>query len=141
MSAYPLPPLPSTFHPAVATWFARCFGAPTAVQAAAWPRIAAGLDTLIAAPTGSGKTLAAFLAAIDGLVREGLASALPDETRVLYVSPLRALSKDSEKNVQQRLHSNAETIQESGLGAPRRYAGRRTPARRPHPAPHRGDYP
>jgi len=117
MSAHPLPPLPSTFHPAVATWFARCFGAPTAVQAAAWPRIAAGLDTLIAAPTGSGKTLAAFLAAIDGLVREGLASALPDETRVLYVSPLRALSNDIEKNLQQPLHGIAEAIQASGLPA------------------------
>ena len=60
------------FHPAVAAWFDRNFAAPTAAQAEAWPAIQAGRHVLIAAPTGSGKTLAAFLAAIDGLVRQGL---------------------------------------------------------------------
>ena len=73
--------------------------APTPTQARAWPAIKAGRDTLIAAPTGSGKTLSAFLAAIDELVRRGLAGALPDETQVVYVSPLKALSNDIQKNL------------------------------------------
>ena len=76
----------SLFHPAVAAWFDRSFAAPTAAQAEAWPAIRAGRHTLIAAPTGSGETLAAFLAAIDGLVRQGLDGRLKDETQVVYVS-------------------------------------------------------
>jgi ATP-dependent Lhr-like helicase len=89
--------LRDTFHPAVAAWFSRTFDAPTAAQAAAWPAIQAARDVLVAAPTGSGKTLAAFLAAIDQLVTEG--AGLPDETRVLYVSPLKALSNDVHRNL------------------------------------------
>ncbi|HHM06174.1 MAG TPA: DEAD/DEAH box helicase [Gammaproteobacteria bacterium] len=89
----------SAFHPATAAWFRRAFPAPTMVQTQAWPAIQAGRHTLIAAPTGSGKTLAAFLAAIDGLVREGLERGLDDTTRVLYVSPLKALSNDIQKNL------------------------------------------
>src|SRR5258708_33884141 len=81
-----------SFHPAVAAWFARTHPAPTEAQAHAWPAIQAGRDVLVAAPTGSGKTLAAFLAAIDQLVREGGAGGLPDETRVLYISPVKAPS-------------------------------------------------
>ncbi|HEY0178430.1 MAG TPA: DEAD/DEAH box helicase, partial [Dokdonella sp.] len=78
-------PMPlDTFHPAVSRWFRRAFPAPTPAQIEAWPAIAAGRDTLIAAPTGSGKTLAAFLAAIDDLVRRGTSGALPDETAVVY---------------------------------------------------------
>src|SRR5881227_1160893 len=89
------------FHPAVARWFARTFAAPTPAQRAAWPVIAARRHVLIAAPTGSGKTLAAFLAAIDELVRTGLtAGALPDETCVVYVSPLKALSNDIRRNLE-----------------------------------------
>ncbi|MDQ6618258.1 MAG: DEAD/DEAH box helicase [Pseudomonadota bacterium] len=87
------------FHPAVAAWFERHLGAPTAAQARAWPLIAAGRHTLIAAPTGSGKTLAAFMAAIDALVQQGLETPLPDETFVVYVSPLKALSNDIHKNL------------------------------------------
>ena len=87
------------FHPAVAAWFRRQFARATAVQAQAWPAIRRHQHTLIAAPTGSGKTLAAFLAAIDELVREGLERPLPDETRVLYISPLKALSNDIQKNL------------------------------------------
>ena len=85
------------FHPAVARWFASAFPAPTAAQAAAWPSIRAGQDTLVAAPTGSGKTLTAFLAAIDALVREGIANGgtLADGTTVVYVSPLKAQSADA----------------------------------------------
>src|SRR5689334_9216675 len=80
------------FHPAVAAWFDRQFAAPTPAQAEAWPAIAAGQNVLLAAPTGSGKTLAAFMAAIDDLVRQGLAGTLEDATQVVYVSPLKALS-------------------------------------------------
>ena len=86
------------FQPAVAKWFAERLGEPTPPQREGWPAIREGRHTLIAAPTGSGKTLAAFLSAIDSLFRIG--PELPDETRVLYVSPLRALSNDVQKNLQ-----------------------------------------
>jgi ATP-dependent Lhr-like helicase len=89
-----------SFHPAVAAWFTRTFDAPTPAQAQAWPAIHAGQDVLVAAPTGSGKTLAAFLAAIDQLVKEGGDGALPDETRILYISPLKALSNDIHRNLE-----------------------------------------
>lgn len=95
-------PLPQ-FHPAVATTFYQRFSKPTAVQLASWEAIQAGRHTLLAAPTGSGKTLAAFLAMIDALVRESRTHPLPDETRILYVSPLKALSNDIQKNLQQPL--------------------------------------
>src|SRR5690606_27573560 len=88
------------FHPAVAAWFAEAFPRPTPVQLRAWAAIAAGQDTLISAPTGSGKTLAAFLKVIDDLVRLAVTDGLPDETRVLYVSPLKALSNDIQLNLQ-----------------------------------------
>jgi ATP-dependent Lhr-like helicase len=86
------------FHPAVQSWFAARLGEPTAPQRDGWPLIREGRHTLIAAPTGSGKTLAAFLSAIDALFRQG--PDLADETQVLYVSPLRALSNDVQKNLQ-----------------------------------------
>jgi ATP-dependent helicase Lhr and Lhr-like helicase len=89
-----------SFHPAVAAWFTRTFDAPTPAQSEAWPAIRSGQNVLVAAPTGSGKTFAAFLAAIDQLVKEGLTGALPDETRVLYVSPLKALSNDIHRNLE-----------------------------------------
>ncbi|MET0383139.1 MAG: DEAD/DEAH box helicase [Burkholderiaceae bacterium] len=89
------------FHPAVARWFERRFPGPTKAQAAAWPAIRAGKDTLVAAPTGSGKTLTAFLAALDDLVRRGSQDGrLPDETSVVYVSPLKALSNDIRSNLE-----------------------------------------
>ena len=91
------------FHPAVARWFERRFGSPTPAQVAAWPHIRAGRDTLVAAPTGSGKTLTAFLAALDDLVRRGVAGELPDETAVVYVSPLKALSNDIRANLEEPL--------------------------------------
>lgn len=86
------------FHPAVRSWFATRLGEPTPPQREGWPAIREGRHTLIAAPTGSGKTLAAFLSAIDSLIRRG--PELADETQVLYVSPLRALSNDVQKNLQ-----------------------------------------
>src|SRR6266478_6370875 len=107
--------LSSIFHPAVAAWFGRSFAAPTAAQAAAWPAIRAGENVLIAAPTGSGKTLAAFLAAIDGLVREGLDGGLKDETHVVYVSPLKALSNDIQKNLQAPLAGIRDALRERSL--------------------------
>jgi len=89
------------FHPTVARWFRERLGEPTAPQRDGWPHIRAGRHTLIAAPTGTGKTLAAFLTAIDGLLRQG--DALRDETQVLYVSPLKALSNDVQKNLERPL--------------------------------------
>ena len=103
------------FHPAVATWFARSFARPTEPQRRAWPAIAAGRHTLIAAPTGSGKTLAAFLAAIDALVRQGLNGGLPDRTQIVYVSPLKALSNDIERNLQQPLAGIRAELAARGL--------------------------
>ncbi|MCB9879724.1 MAG: DEAD/DEAH box helicase [Planctomycetes bacterium] len=89
------------FHPTVARWFADRLGEPSPPQVAGWPHIAAGEHTLIAAPTGSGKTLAAFLHALDALLQQG--EALADELQVVYVSPLRALANDVQKNLQQPL--------------------------------------
>jgi ATP-dependent Lhr-like helicase len=105
----------SQFHPAVAAWFDRSFAAPTPAQAQAWPAIAANRHVLIAAPTGSGKTLAAFLAAIDGLVRDGLDGGLKDETQVVYVSPLKALSNDIKRNLEVPLAGIREVLREQGL--------------------------
>ncbi|MCC7008344.1 MAG: DEAD/DEAH box helicase [Acidobacteria bacterium] len=86
-------------HPVVQEWFAGKFGSPTEPQALGWPEIVAGRDVLISAPTGSGKTLAAFLACIDRLVRDAIAGALADRTQVLYVSPLKALGNDIQRNL------------------------------------------
>src|SRR6478672_8956227 len=88
------------FHPVIASWFAERFEAPTDAQARSWPAIARGEHTLVAAPTGSGKTLAAFLASIDSLFRQAVDKSLPDETQVVYVSPLKALSNDIHRNLQ-----------------------------------------
>jgi ATP-dependent Lhr-like helicase len=110
----PATPTPR-FHPAVAAWFAASFASATAAQAQAWPAIQDGRDVLIAAPTGSGKTLAAFLAAIDALVREALAGGLRDTTQVVYVSPLKALSNDIQRNLERPLAGIRATLQAQGL--------------------------
>src|SRR3989441_301486 len=102
----------SGFHPAVARWFGARFTAPTEPQRHAWPLIQAGRDALIAAPTGSGKTFAAFLAAIDSLVRQGLDGPLPDETQVVYVSPLKALSNDVQKNLSEPVAEIRRTLEQ-----------------------------
>src|SRR5215468_3716342 len=91
------------FHPVIAKWFEEKFGSPTEPQQRGWPPIQAGSHVLIAAPTGSGKTLAAFFAELDLLFRDGLAEKLTDETRVVYVSPLKALSNDIHKNLEEPL--------------------------------------
>lgn len=103
------------FHPAVARWFARSFPAPTEPQLQAWPEIKKQRHTLIAAPTGSGKTLAAFLSAIDDLVRLGLEGHLDDSTHVIYVSPLKALSNDVQRNLQTPLEGIQKELQAMGL--------------------------
>ncbi|HEX9290994.1 MAG TPA: DEAD/DEAH box helicase [Anaeromyxobacteraceae bacterium] len=106
------------FHPLVARWFERRFGTPTEPQEAGWPFIQAGRDTLVSAPTGSGKTLAAFLACLDRLFRQGLAGTLPDETEVLYISPLKALGNDIEKNLAAPLAELTAAAREEGLSPP-----------------------
>ena len=104
-----------TFHPAVSAWFRRAFAAPTPAQVEAWPAIRAGRPVLVAAPTGSGKTFAAFLAAIDGLVRDGLEGTLADETRIVYVSPLKALSNDINRNLAAPLVGISDELRALGL--------------------------
>ena len=105
------------FHPVVERWFAERFAEPTEPQRRAWPLIQAGRDVLVAAPTGSGKTFAAFLAAIDDLLRQGIENggALPDETQVVYVSPLKALSNDIQKNLSQPLEEIRGALAADGL--------------------------
>ena len=102
------------FHPVVASWFAANLGAPTACQEQAWEAVAAGRHALVAAPTGSGKTLAGFLTAIDALVRDSRLAPLPDTTRVLYVSPLKALGNDVHKNLELPLEAIDRALAEAG---------------------------
>jgi ATP-dependent Lhr-like helicase len=107
------------FHPVLARWFDETFGRPTPAQAQGWEAIRSGRHTLIAAPTGSGKTLAAFLTALDQLFREGLRAPLPDEVRVVYVSPLKALSADIHKNLAVPRRDIASYAERAGLAPPR----------------------
>jgi len=102
----------------VRRWFERRFGEPTPPQRAGWPRIAQGADTLIAAPTGSGKTLAAFLLVIDRLVRRALEADLSDQLEVVYVSPLRALSHDVQRNLEEPLREIQAEARALGLALP-----------------------
>lgn len=108
----------SGFHPLIAEWFQSSVGAPTDVQIQAWPAIRSGANTLIAAPTGSGKTFAAFLSCIDQLFKQALARELDDHTHVLYVSPLKALSNDIQKNLQKPLAEIGERALQAGLLMP-----------------------
>ena len=109
----------SDFHPVVARWFAERLGQPTIAQRRGWEAIRAGRHTLIAAPTGSGKTLAAFLIELDLLLREGLAGTLAEETSVLYVSPLKALSADIHRNLAEPRREIRRLAEEMGFGTPR----------------------
>src|SRR3979411_3492545 len=88
------------FHPIVRQWFAELLGAPSAPQRAGWPAIARGDDTLILAPTGTGKTLAAFLWELNALITEGLEAPLANAVHLLYVSPLKALNNDVQRNLE-----------------------------------------
>ena len=105
-------------HPLVQDWFVSRFGTPTEPQAQGWPHILAGKTTLISAPTGSGKTLAAFLICIDRLVRKALSGELIHETEVLYVSPLKALSNDIQKNLETPLGEILQLAGERGMLMP-----------------------
>ncbi len=104
------------FHPAVAAWFEACFEGATEVQRQAWSVTTRRQSALIAAPTGSGKTLAAFMGAINDLVAEGLSEGLANEVHVLYVSPLKALSNDIQKNLQEPLNGIRHQLMERGYG-------------------------
>jgi ATP-dependent Lhr-like helicase len=103
------------FDPLVAEWFATRFGQATEPQLRGWPEIAQGRDVLISAPTGSGKTLAAFLTAIDSLVRRARLGPLPDQTEIVYVSPLKALSNDVHKNLELPLAEISALARERGV--------------------------
>src|SRR6202161_2651515 len=105
-------------HPLVAEWFVGKFGTPTEPQEQGWPHILAGRTTLISAPTGSGKTLAAFLACIDRLVRKALGGELSDRTELLYVSPLKSLGNDIQKNLEVPLGEILQMASERGLLMP-----------------------
>lgn len=114
-----MPPMPlMQFHPIIVEWFSSSVGRPTDVQIQAWPAIHSGADALIAAPTGSGKTLAAFLACIDSLFKQALARELDDRTQVLYISPLKALSNDVQKNLQKPLIEIGQLALQAGLLMP-----------------------
>jgi ATP-dependent Lhr-like helicase len=113
-------------HPLVRDWFVRRFGSPTEPQQEGWPRILAGETTLISAPTGSGKTLAAFLFCIDSLVRKAVGGELPDRTEVVYVSPLKALSNDIQKNLEVPLGEILQLAGERGILMPEIRAAVRT---------------
>jgi ATP-dependent helicase Lhr and Lhr-like helicase len=113
-----LPPSLDWAHPLVRDWFVRKFGTPTEPQEQGWPHILAGHTTLISAPTGSGKTLAAFFACIDRLVRKALEGDLQDRTEVLYISPLKALGNDIQKNLEIPLGEILQMAGERGLLMP-----------------------
>lgn len=106
------------FHPLISRWFSDRFGEPTAPQSQGWAQIAAGRDTLIAAPTGSGKTLAAFLWSINTLIQTASAGVLDDQTAVLYVSPLKALGNDIHKNLQEPLAAIRRLAEAEGTPLP-----------------------
>src|SRR5881397_4381864 len=105
-------------HPIVQEWFVTKFGTPTEPQEQGWPYILARRTTLISAPTGSGKTLAAFLACIDRLVRKAVSGQLLDRTEVLYISPLKALGNDIQKNLEAPLGEILQLAGERGVLMP-----------------------
>ncbi len=102
------------FHPAVEAWLSGAFAAPTQVQARVWDALAESKHLLMAAPTGAGKTLAAFLSVIDELVQQGLAGALPSGVQVVYISPLKALSNDIQRNLEAPLAGIREQLAIAG---------------------------
>src|SRR5215204_6371657 len=116
----------SRFHPLVQQWFSATLGSPTLAQARGWASVSAKRHTLIAAPTGSGKTLAAFLSEIDTLTRQGLDAPLRDEVRVIYVSPLKALSADIQRNLADPCRGIQALAREAGLQVPAITCGIRT---------------
>jgi ATP-dependent Lhr-like helicase len=122
----PVPESLAWAHPIVQEWFIKKFGTPTEPQEQGWPHILAGRTTLISAPTGSGKTLAAFLICIDRLVRKALSGELTDRMEILYVSPLKALGNDIQKNLEGPLSEITALAGEKGLLMPEIRAAVRT---------------
>src|SRR3954452_21253368 len=121
MVVVPLPSIPAAFewaHPLVQDGFVQKFGTPPEPQEQGWPHILAGRTTLISAPTGSGKTLTAFLVMIDRLVRKALAGGLEDRTEVLYISPLKALGNEIQKNLEAPLGEIMQMAHDRGLLMP-----------------------
>ena len=118
MSVSTIHPVLQRFHPVVRTWFERKFGAPTDAQIEGWPLIQEACDVLIAAPTGSGKTLAAFLAGIDSLIRRAEKGELEDQLEILYVSPLKALAVDINRNLEGPLQEIRAIAEEMGRPMP-----------------------
>jgi ATP-dependent Lhr-like helicase len=126
MATKSMPPIESlaSFDPLVAEWFTSRFAGPTEPQILGWPEIRAGRDVLISAPTGSGKTLAAFLICLDRLVRAARNGTLGNETEVLYVSPLKALSNDVHKNLEVPLAEISALAEDGASVSPIRTAVR-----------------
>ena len=120
------PPTLAWAHPVVADWFLAKFGSPTEPQIEGWPSIVSGDPTLISAPTGSGKTLAAFLVAIDTLLRQAIDGSLPPQTQVIYISPLKALSNDVQKNLELPLREIQQLAMQRGYLCPEIRTGVRT---------------
>ena len=129
---FPVPESLAWAHPVVQEWFISKFGTPTEPQEQGWPHILARRTTLISAPTGSGKTLAAFLICIDSLVRTALSGNLSDRTEILYVSPLKALGNDIQKNLEGPLAEITELAGQKGLLMPRIRVAVRTGDTLPH---------
>src|SRR6478672_12523919 len=102
------------FHPIVRRWFTETLGAPSAPQQAGWPAIAQGDDTLILAPTGTGKTLAAFLWELNALITDGLEAPLANAVHLLYISPLKALNNDVERNLEAPLGQLKQRFEQAG---------------------------
>src|SRR3954470_24200795 len=122
----PEPDALAPFHPLVRTWFAETLGEASAPQRAGWPAIAAGSDTLILAPTGTGKTLAAFLYELDALIREGLDAPLANAVHLLYVSPLKALNSDVQRNLELPLAQLKHRFEQNGEKFPEIHVAVRT---------------
>jgi ATP-dependent helicase Lhr and Lhr-like helicase len=106
------------FHPVVRAWFTETLGAPSAPQRQGWPAIASGAHTLILAPTGTGKTLAAFLWELNALIVDGADAPLPNAIRILYVSPLKALNNDIQRNLERPLAELRERFDRAGEAFP-----------------------
>src|SRR5215831_10624614 len=106
------------FHPLVRTWFGETLGAPSAPQREGWPAIASGAHTLILAPTGTGKTLTAFLWELNQLIVDGLRAPLPNAVQILYVSPLKALNNDIQRNLERPLTELRERFAATGEAFP-----------------------
>src|SRR3954451_22303056 len=113
-----VPPALKPFHPLVRTWFRETLGAPSPPQREGWPAIASGSHTLILAPTGTGKTLTAFLWELNQLIVDGLEAPLPNAVRILYISPLKALNNDIQRNLEKPLAQLRERFQAAGTPFP-----------------------